>query len=790
MNLTPVQTRSPGDWPSLLIKADDRELEDLAHTEFSDAGDRFKLGAGDQAITAASFSYLFRRDPGSEALVVGVPRGANDVALCLALTNQFTQLSRITSPLAAMLSPWKGSIVVIGHNSGVQTRLGELQVRRAAMRGGVANALRAYRVRTDGRLSAPDGSVTDHTGGQGRLLYLNTRIQWPVLTEERDPLVIVDATRLGATANLQKALKWAATHNARHLIVVAHLGDTGTLEELERAGHAAWMFDLSRGACADLVHELGRPSGDSRLSCNELLLARTSSVRVREVAAPELNEHLLAGLSVLPDAPTGRDNWPYPVIQAHRLLSGCRRLIDDVTSYNQAAALDPWITTLGGASRTVERSAEFRPTPDRWRMFHTNHWGGVRHAALTAYELISAGNPKLEALIDEIDRALRDPDRTVVVRTADRLGANALPATLLARLGEEAMSRVVVARAGEVLQWLGAAAGPVTEILPGAPSSWDTTWLFTAESTDRVILTYPLETPWIERAARRTFHGLGRRRHAFFDRFNLGDPAPFDEQVELPAESPASAREAVVLKLPDLWERILELEAPTSTAEEVAEQVVRHGNRSLSPELSVRTDDGRVHLIPGDHEVEVFIAGRYRIRLGRELQAGDQMLYTTGSGRDSLFTRLVAASHRTMRVDDLDVVMRRFRTACRTIRTREGSWAAGNRKLRDAGAAASTQLQHWAEGNTIAPDEPGDVLIVATLAKDEALASNWFRIEALASELRRVHRNLGRCLSSAIAEALEGGGPNVRRVAEMVGVDGPEILDEFTAATIIEINRI
>jgi hypothetical protein len=47
--------------------------------------------------------------------------------------------------------------------------------------------------------------------------------------------------------------------------------------------------------------------------------------------------------------------------------------------------------------------------------------------------------------------------------------------------------------------------------------------------------------------------------------------------------------------------------------------------------------------------------------------------------------------------------------------------------------------------------------------------------------LRRLHRELGRLLSSAIAEAASGQpGPNLRRLSELCGgMDVAEILEEF-----------
>src|SRR5690606_10283739 len=150
-----------------------------------------------QALVAVAFWYLHRARPGPEVMVLQVPRGEHDVALCVALAAQVSQLNRLSSVATALLCPWKGSIVVVGHNTAVQSRLGDVQVRGARLQGGVANALRVYRLRRDGDLAAPDGSVCRHTGGWGRLLYLNTRIGWPAVSSEKDPLVIVDATRIG-----------------------------------------------------------------------------------------------------------------------------------------------------------------------------------------------------------------------------------------------------------------------------------------------------------------------------------------------------------------------------------------------------------------------------------------------------------------------------------------------------------------------------------------------------------------------------------------------------------------
>lgn len=778
------------DWAGKLISPGDEDLESLAFTTFHDSDDRFKLGAGDQALASAAFSYLHRRDPGSEVLVLAVPRGAHDVALCVALAAQFTQLRRLGSPITRHFCPWEGSIAVIGHNTAVQTRLGQLQIRGTHLHGGVANALRAYRVRKDGRIAGTDGVVHQHDGGPGRLLYLNTRINpLPALTSERDPLVVIDTTRIGSRENIGRALVWADDHGTRHVIVIAHLGDGTPYQALKGADRSHFTFDLAAEIRQDLVHELGHGHGDALPSSNELLRLPPPTLRIRVCGDEELSQSLFLGRCTLINAPGHQGQWPYAVGRAHRLLTGLRTLVDDVNSYNGAAALDPWIRDLGSAASQVERTSELPRVRRRWRLFATAHWGTVRQAVLDAYRRVESGNPKLEALVDEVERALREPHRRVLIRTADRAAARSLPSTLRERLGDRYDdARVDVVRSRVSRPWLPADAAPVTEILPAAPPVWDSTWLFTGESTDRVVLAYPFEVRWLQKTLDRAQVDINERRAAFFTRFHLGTPPLTDVQVTMPTTPPPPRNEAITLDAGDLWQKLLDLDAPAEQGASDSTAIVRHWSREVrGPVVQLVTDDGRTHEVPVGEEVEVFVAGKYRIRLAEELQAGDTFLYTTGSGRESLFARLVTASYRSLQVDDFDVVMRRFRNACRRIRQDAGSWAEGNRRIRDAGASAETQLQAWATGDTIAPAHAGDVRVVAQVAGDAHLEENWFRIEKLASELRVLHQRLGRALSAAIAEAIDGGGPNVRRVTALVGVDAEEILDEFTTATVVEV---
>ena len=775
------------DWAGRLVVAQDQDLENLAHTPFIDAGERFNLGAGDQALCAAAFSYLHRGSPGSEALVLALPRGKHDVALSIALACQVTQLSRLGALITRAMCPWRGSIVVIGQNTGVQRRLGEIQVAGTFMHGGVANALHAFRVRGDGSLADPQGSIEEHSGGSGRLLYLNTRIGWPTLPEERDPLVIIDATRIGQPATVGKALEWTRAHGARHVIVLTHLGDRAPLFELERAEMTPFVFDLAADIRSALVHELGMTRTDARMSSNELLAFGPPGLRVRKVNGSELAESLETGLVAMLSAPA-REVWPFALSQAHRVLSGLRRLSMSVDQYNHAAAIDPWLSSLGSAVRTVERYPELRALGSS-RTFAITQWGTVRNAAIAAYALAEQSNPKADALIDEVERALRQPDRSVIVRVADRAAAVAMPKILAASLGDDVVERVTVARCGEVLPWLPSAQGPVTEILPGAPPTWDISWLFTGESTDRVVLAYAFEVGWIERSILRCVHQVKAERETFFGRFHLGGAPDVAVEIELPeVTATAPTSKVAEFNVDEMWDKLLELDEPPPERFEPSTEVVRHPSRSTAALLEIRTDDGKIHLIAKDVDVEVFVAGKYRVRHAEELEAGDVLLYTTGTGRESIFTRLVAASHRTMGVDELDLILRRFRDACRSIRSGCRSWSEANQRLKAAGASATTQLAHWASGETIAPADANDVAVVARVAKDEQLAANWFRIDALAQELRRLHQSLGRDLSAAITEAMDGGGPHLAHVTRIVGADVAEIFDEFTTATVVSVN--
>jgi hypothetical protein len=99
--------------------------------------------------------------------------------------------------------------------------------------------------------------------------------------------------------------------------------------------------------------------------------------------------------------------------------------------------------------------------------------------------------------------------------------------------------------------------------------------------------------------------------------------------------------------------------------------------------------------------------------------------------------------------------------------------------LRDEGATTVTQIEAWADGSTLAPNDYEDLARVARLADDEWLNRNWKRVAALVRQVRGSHISLGHAISGAMREVVHGCGPNLDRLADLLGVDAASILDEF-----------
>ena len=62
-------------------------------------------------------------------------------------------------------------------------------------------------------------------------------------------------------------------------------------------------------------------------------------------------------------------------------------------------------------------------------------------------------------------------------------------------------------------------------------------------------------------------------------------------------------------------------------------------------------------------------------------------------------------------------------------------------------------------------------------------------MEAVARELRGLHIKLGRVVSGALREALEGEGPSLEKVRSVLDSEGLEILDEFAVYEVATIGE-
>jgi len=206
---------------------------------------------------------------------------------------------------------------------------------------------------------------------------------------------------------------------------------------------------------------------------------------------------------------------------------------------------------------------------------------------------------------------------------------------------------------------------------------------------------------------------------------------------------------------------------------------------------SLVLDDQTIWWLSEDDAIGTLIQERYRHRLVSDLRPGDLIVVPRGEGREELFSRLVEAMHTSGDVKDLDFMLARFRKACATLyRSSGNNWAAVGRQMKAAKASAWFQTQAWAEGETIAPDDPSDVKVVAKLAGDDQLLLGWRGVSAVAKEVRGLHVRLGRIVSKALSEAVEGEGPNLAKVRSALSDDVVEILDEFVIRRIVHIGAL
>jgi hypothetical protein len=779
--------RSDG-WIDVLVPAPGKDagLDALSGIELVDAGERFHLGPLDQALVSATEKHVSRRKASNDILVQQVPRGRHDLAITLGFALQALRLQTAGDPFGALFT-FRGSVTVAGMDTAVQDRLRGVHLAGVSFARGLAEGLGAKRVRADGTLVDPTGAVIAFDPRGRHLLYLNARVGWPDLAGEQGGVVIIDRTSLSSNDTLIEALRWAERHQPSGIIVLADLGDTSTCDASAAAGFLPCTLPWNPSLLDGLVDVLGRGSGVSALTTNVLLNATHRPVNAHLVDVDaSVDEAFRIGFRAAAVARRVRGVVPFQVTLATRLLTGTSRCVDDVDSYDRHAIDQPGGSSLRVLSRRLQRADGGFSAP--WRSFAQTYWAGLRHAALAAHGSIQTRNLKLEALVDVIDRvSRRQLQQRIVVRVSNRAAVASLTATL-AQCHQDLVTRtgLTVHAWSERLPWT---ADPTVEIHAAPPPVYAQGVLWTGEATEHIVLAYSSELSLLQFISRHNGSFQRDALRASFTVFHLGEPPEPLDPLEVSEARGGDGRD-VNLTIPAVdLERVLaemaELSAAIDDADDLATRpTIVASSESLSLVPVLLTTRHTWWLLP-DAMVDALVGGHYRQRQVAELRAGDVVIVPRGAGRESLFTRLVAAYHRDADVADLDLVLSRFRRDCWRLYERcDHNWAEVRRAVERAGLNAVNQTRSWAEGETIAPADPEDVRRIADLVADIGLAAAWARIPAVAAVLRSSHARLGRVVSRALEELGAGGGEAIDQLNELLGRGAAEVLDEFVVARV------
>lgn len=760
------------DWVDALLPAiPPPEVDAFARIQFRTDGATSLPGPGDQVLASILHAYLARRIT-NEHLVVQLPRGRQDIATLLAVFVQVLRANIWDQRGWSHMAAFSGPVVVVGTDSAVQRRLRDVQVQGANLRGGLAEGLSACRVRSDGSVVTPSGTIASYEGGDRRLLYLNTRVGWPDITFQ-DAVGLLDRTTMTVEA-YQGALDFLAARRTHHSTTVTFVGDTETLDVLNRAGHTPRVWAMTPGVLADIHYSLGSGKGNTSLTTNALLTWKPSW-SLHLVDDPAVNKLVDQAFWALGHVNVSDRRPPRAVQSASSLVSALIRCPVDISEYSRAAAVEPYVSSPKSLARTLE----LRDTPfyGHWAAFQTAYWGSLRAAALGLYHHLTKTNPKTAAVLDAVDLIRRtQPASRIIVRVSNGATVPLLQETLhRARLND---GRISIEPWSRNLRWKEAD----VEIWSGAPPWAHRSHVFSAETQDKIAVCYQGEAVVLRKRTHQMLEAISDNVKATSSWLGLTSIASETATWNGPTTPRRIPHGTVSLDV-DL----------TRVADRLSSVLADSGEASLSRQTAESSSDEEAELIPvflsnghvwwlnPQRAVGVLVDGHYCHRLARELHPGDQLVVPRGEGRDEIFGRLVQAAHRRGDVSDLDVLLGRFRIACRSVWEEcDRNWAEVKRRLEAVGAHAVNQTKSWAEGSTIAPEDPEDVRRIGELAGDRHLVNSWATVAAIASEIRSLHSRLGRSLSQALGEvAARRPGSGITRLEEVLGPDAIEVLDEF-----------
>ena len=740
---------------------------------------RFQLGALDQAVTALVLRLLRRAPslPDLHALVVQVPRGRSEFAIAIGLVAHLTRLyTNAHEPGASAAFP--GSTVVIAMDTAMQRRLSGMTVAGVNL----ASGLGVHRVRSDGRIVGSDGRIRNFE--RGSLLYLNTRVGWPVLNGESGGVAIIDRTTLGRRELLDRALDWVRAHRIARAIVLTDIGDEETAARVRERSSRFGQFCATPEVIGDLTRVVGVEQTFSALSTNALLNATRTEPSVVRVLAPDVERLFRRAFELLRAGNEIPAPAPFPFIAVRRMVNVFVQLLGSVEGYNRSAAVDHRARSLRSLSIALQANSQALFT-GAWHTFAETGWPELREVALQLHVLISDDNPKFEALLLALDRLKRDGyshDEVLV-----RVGSDAARNGLLEDLAKESATSVRVAPWSQRLAWN---RYPAVEILPSLPPRLRRAALWTGEAAHSVVLAYEWERGLLGRILSAEAGRADQATRSTLEAEGLGGQSPPKNRSlriieELKRAGPGDGA-APAIKI-DMSPLTLDLDALEAAMAGGGEEPIDEPTEGLRVSaVPVELEPGGVTLwVAAGDAVETLASGRYYHRDVVDLRPGDQIIVPRGTGRESLFQRLVDAKHRDEDVHDLTDVLSRWRRACRTIFNNAGQDRQDVAALLSrAGLTVTTQLPAWASGSTIAPQDPEDIRRIGHLAGDEWLSINWRRIGMIATRLRGLHISIGHRISAAMQEVTEGAGPNLAALAAELGSDASEILDEFEVATV------
>lgn len=771
-------------------------LERLRRLRLTDDAHIVDLGPLDEATL-----NLVRRvlTTTTNDLSLELPRGRHDTAVLLGV---YVQLMRLGARIRHEFGPeaFEGPVIVVGRNTNMTDRLRRIKIGEENL----SAALQAQRVRANGSVIDLPGLVTPAKAWKNGLFYLNTSLGWPSLGRIQPGVVIIDRTSFSNPEALDRALAWSEAHAVRRVIVVNDLGDPRS-NDLGTQRWIRWCW--TPGLRCDVLRELGSRPARGPLSTNSLLAAPPRRVGVAEYQAPEMTRLRRACLRGI--AAARRTSQPFPKIVSDtiRLVNTLNGLWGSTRAANEHSVHHVRGVSTAALRRTIQERGDDELRGGQWSAFRDTDWPDLRRDTLALADLLDEFNPRFEMLCELLNWARANRPRSrIVIRTYSRYAANALLAELSdARPdldeqlsdGDPANALIAVVPYSHRFPWT---VGPAVQLHPGVPTPWLRSTLVSGETNENVIVADTDDKRWLDTMIGLLNHEWTSTLDSAAGRLSLGQlPAPHlrpahtvfgPVQVDSRGdEGEQSGTATSSIDISNLFAAYSAALGGIESDEDPGYHTQASGQSVAARPVTLEPGDN-LYWLPSSASVETLVGAHYSSVQVSALTAGMSLLIPRGEARDELYERLLQAAHRDADVLAVTILLRRFRAAVWTLYAKCGTWNDVARSLRQRGSSvqAGQTCQNWATGVVIAPDDVMDIRRVAWLTDDSGLILNrtWERLGAVAQELRRLHRELGRILSGAIGEVASGcAGDKTRQLSGLCGgIDPTEILEEF------EVHRI